>query len=98
MSDEVGVKYDAEKPRWDLLPVSAATAVVRVLTLGARKYSPDNWRRVEGRRWRYYGAALRHLTAWWSGEKLDSETGENHLAHAACCILFLLSEDEESKC
>jgi len=33
---------------------------------------------------------LRHLTAWWAGEDLDPESGLHHLAHAACCLMFLL--------
>jgi len=92
-----GRKDDAEKPRFDLVPPRALTAVARVLTLGARKYAPDNWRRVEGRRERYFAAAMRHLWAWWTGEDRDAETGESHLAHAACCVLFLLDESEAAK-
>lgn len=88
-----GRKDDAGKPRWDLLPFEALAVVVAVLTFGARKYAPDNWRSVEGWRWRYFRAALSHLAAWWRGEKLDPESGLPHLAHAACCVLFLLALD-----
>lgn len=89
-----GRKADAGKPRWDLLPHLAAAAVVRVLTFGAERYAPDGWLSVPNARTRYYAAALRHLTAWWLGEKRDPETGESHLAHAACCVLFLLDVEE----
>lgn len=89
-----GVKADVSKPRWDILPWEAVQAVVEVLTYGAKKYAPDNWRKVEGGRWRYYGAAMRHLVAWWRGERNDPETGMHHLAHAGCCVLFLLALDQ----
>jgi hypothetical protein len=64
--------------------------VLRVLEFGAKKYGAENWREVPDARRRYYDAADRHLRAWWEGEALDPDTGESHLAHAACCLLFLL--------
>jgi Domain of unknown function (DUF5664) len=85
----IGEKFDGDKPRWDLLPMQAVRAAVLVLTYGARKYAPDNWRKVPDARARYYAAAMRHLSAWWTGEKLDPESGHQHLAHALCCLLFL---------
>lgn len=91
----VGVKLDAGKPRWSLLPFGAIRSVVEVLEYGARKYSPGNWRLVENARERYFDATLRHLTAWWQGETNDPESGLPHLAHAACCVLFLLALEEE---
>jgi hypothetical protein len=91
-----GVKHDAEKPRWDLLPLGAVSAVVDVLTYGARKYAPDNWRLVPDTRARYFAAAMRHVVAWKRGERLDAESGLPHLAHAACCLLFILEVDDAS--
>ena len=86
-----GLKLDSGKPRWSLVPWGAMASVVRVLTFGAKKYADDNWKHVANARTRYYDAAMRHLTAWWLGEEKDPETGESHLAHAACCVLYLLS-------
>lgn len=86
----VGVKHDQAKPRWDLLPFDAAARVVDVLTFGAVKYGDRNWERGLDYG-RVYAAAMRHLTAWWAREDKDPETGIEHLAHAACCCLFLLS-------
>lgn len=82
-------KHDGEKARWDLLPLGAVGQVVDVLTFGAKKYAPDNWRTVPEYRRRYYAAALRHMVAWWRGERVDAESGLPHLAHAACCLLFI---------
>lgn len=86
-----GRKDDAEKPRYDLLPFDALDPVVRVLTSGARRYGDENWRKVEHAPRRYLAAALRHVTAWASGRENDVDTGESHLAHAVCCLLFLLA-------
>ena len=93
ISDDVGVKYDNDKPQWSLVPFKAMTQVVDVLTYGARKYAPDNWKKVPDARRRYIDAAFRHLSAYAAGEKNDSETGKSHLAHAICCLLFLLAFD-----
>lgn len=85
-----GRKDDQGKPSWSLLPWAALAEVVAVLDLGAAKYEPDNWKYVPNARQRYTDAALRHLTAWMRGQPRDPETNRSHLAHAACCILFLL--------
>lgn len=84
-----GVKFDSGKPDWALAQWRTLDAYVRVLTFGARKYAPDNWRKVPNLRARYFAAAMRHVMAWWRGELLDPETGEPHLAHAICCLAFL---------
>lgn len=88
-----GVKFDQDKPQWTLVPFKALDEVVKVLTIGARKYAPDNWKKVPNARQRYIDAAFRHMSAYASGEKLDAETGKSHLAHAMCCLLFLLAFD-----
>jgi hypothetical protein len=85
-----GEKLDTGKTRWSLLPWKETEQLVRVLDFGAKKYSVDNWQQVPNARERYFDAALRHLVAWKSGEELDPESGLPHLAHAGCCVLFLL--------
>ena len=85
-----GSKFDTGKPRFSLLPHNTLSPVLRVLEAGAVKYSVNNWQHVENPRERYYDAAMRHLYAWFNGESKDLETGESHLAHAICCLLFLL--------
>jgi hypothetical protein len=88
-----GVKFDNNKAQWSLMPWKALSQVVDVLTYGAKKYAPDNWKKVPNARQRYVDASFRHLTAYVGGEKNDSETGMSHLAHAMCCLLFLLAFD-----
>lgn len=98
-SGVVGMKFDTDKPMWDLLPYEQLSNVVDVLTYGAKKYSKENWKRVQNPKDRYFAAAMRHLIAWRKGERLDGESELPHLSHAICCLLFLdyfdtLNEDD----
>jgi len=90
-----GIKFDADKPRWDLLPWAEMEDVVQVLTFGAKKYGAYNWRSVPQAQERYFSAALRHITAWKSGEIIDPESGLPHLSHAISSLLFLDNFDGE---
>jgi len=92
-----GDKFDGGKLRMSLLPVAALNEILSVLEFGAQKYAPNNWRKVDNMRERYFNAVHRHLSAWWSGERNDPESGYHHLAHCACCIIFLLAIELESK-
>lgn len=85
-----GVKFDAEKLDYTLLPFDPLAEVVKVLEFGAKKYARDNWQKVPNAERRYSAAALRHLIAREQGETSDPESGLPHLAHAACCVLFAL--------
>ena len=77
------------KTRFDLVPFAALGEIADVLAYGAGKYEANNWAR--GTEWsRYFAALCRHVFAWWSGEDRDPETGFSHLAHAGCCLLFLM--------
>ena len=83
-----GNKFDADKLRMDLIPPAAITGLVKVLSMGAKKYGDYNWYRgVEYNR--LYAACLRHLVAWWGREELDPESGLSHIDHAMCNLAFL---------
>jgi hypothetical protein len=88
-----GIKYDNNKTRYDLLEPFFEELVAQVLTQGAKKYSPDNWKSVQPLEDRYYAALRRHVTSWRNGEIFDPESGFPHLAHAACNIYFLMWND-----
>lgn len=92
-----GQKFDQGKLRWSLLPTGTVQEVIKVLEVGAVKYAANNWQQVPDARTRYFDAIMRHLHAWWQGEKIDPESGLNHLAHAACSILFLLYFDLQTR-
>ena len=86
--EHYGVKHDDDKPRYDLLPPIAIDKMAQVLTFGAKKYAPDNWRHVEIER--YKAAMLRHSFAILRGETNDPETGLPHAAHVMCCAAFIV--------
>lgn len=91
----IAVKYDGGKPAFALISPIALEEIAKVMGYGATKYADHNWR--AGFKWsRVASAALRHIFAWLRGEDKDKETGLSHLAHAACCICFLL-EFEKTK-
>ncbi len=89
-----GVKHDSGKGiRPELIPPEAIEALGTVLAFGAKKYADRNWEL--GMDWgRVFGAAMRHLWAWWKKEDKDPETGYSHLWHAFTCIAFLLSYEQ----
>lgn len=83
------VKFDQDKLPLHLLSTEALNQTAAVLAFGAQKYAEHNWR--NGFTWsRPLAAAMRHITAFNAGEDKDPESGLSHLAHAACCIMFLL--------
>lgn len=88
-----GVKADEGKIPYELLAPEYLEATAIVLQFGANKYGSRNWEL--GMAWsRPFGALMRHMWAWWRGEKADPETGMSHLWHAACCIMFLITYEE----
>lgn len=89
-----GKKYDIGKTRWDLVPFREVEQGAEILTFGAAKYGPNNWQGIEPDR--YFAALMRHLTAWRKGEKADPESGKSHLAHALCCLWFLMWNENKS--
>ena len=83
------LKFDQDKLPLHLLSTEAMNQTAAVLKFGAQKYAEHNWRK--GFAWsRPLSAAMRHITAFNNGEDKDPESGLSHLAHAACCIMFLL--------
>ncbi len=86
-------KFDQNKLPYELLAPEFLEATANVLRFGATKYGSRNWEK--GMAWgRPFGACMRHLWAWWRGEKCDAETGASHLHHAACCLMFLIAYEE----
>lgn len=84
-----GLKADGGKPRLDLLSTHALNQIALVLNHGAEKYDEHNWRKgIEFHR--LIRAALNHVMAFNAGEDNDPESGLSHLAHAGCCVMFLL--------
>lgn len=83
------MKFDTDKLRYSLIPPEALKGMAEVLTYGAKKYKPNNWKQADDTS-RYTDALYRHLEAWRSGDKFDSESRLQHLAHALTNIAFLI--------
>lgn len=78
------------------IPWQQMNPVARVYEMGAKKYSPWNW--TKGYDWSLSGSsAVRHLTSFISGEDLDPESGEPHLAHVVFHCLTLIYFMEHHK-
>ena len=40
---------------------------------------------------------MRHISAWLGNETNDPDSGLPHLAHAVCCLLYLIWFDSQEK-
>lgn len=89
-------KNDSGKLQWSLLPFEQLKDVVKVLMLGAKKYSPDNWKRCDDVD-HYKDTLMRHVISYVSGDETDEESGHSHLAHAICNCLFLMWFDDHQE-
>jgi hypothetical protein len=86
-----GRKYDAGKLRYDLVPWDAFDEIVKRFTHGAKKYAPDNWKKVPDAESRYRAALMRHFSAYCQGERDDpDEAGLSHIGAVAWNALVLI--------
>jgi hypothetical protein len=90
------IKLDNGKRRLSLIEPQFMQTLGDVITFGAIKYAPNNWKLCEDTS-RYKDALLRHIYAYLSGEQRDQETGIEHLAHAACNLMFLQYFDNKEQ-
>lgn len=97
MDQEKGNKLDKGKLRWSLLPFVELEEVIAVLEFGAKKYSVDNWKKVDNGYERYLDAAMRHIAEINKGKIFDEETSYTHFSHAICSLLFASWHSKYSK-
>ena len=97
ITEEIGIKYDNDKLRLDLIDYNQINKLAYILTMGAKKYQDNNWQKVEPFNDRYFAALLRHLFAWKNGQKIDNESKKSHLDHAFCNIMFLMWGEDNGK-
>ena len=98
---ETFIKFDGDKPRFDLVPAEWQLGDAQILTFGARKYKPNNWRHVDDIG-RYIAALERHLNEFKQALETkdykrfyDEETGLHHMKHLRTNAGFLLTLTEE---
>ncbi len=82
-----GSRANKGKPRVALIVPAFLLEMGAVLTMGAEKYAPDNWKKGMPVR-EIMDSALRHIYAFLGGEDRDAESGKHHLAHAAVNLMF----------
>lgn len=84
-------RFNKGKRRWNLLPLEVFEPVVKVLEFGANKYAAWNFAEGDGLSWtEVLDSMKRHIMAWERGEDADPESGESHLGHIGCNLMFLL--------
>ena len=92
------MKSDKGKPRPSLIYYSFIKELCKVREHGIAKYgNKEDWRETENYQERYLEAIFRHIFLYAEGEKNEDESGLNHLAHAACDIMFLIEGEKNGR-
>ena len=83
IKDEItGGEKGSKLARFSLIPREALWALAEHYGKGSMKYADRNWEK--GYKWSLSQDALeRHLNQWLLGEKIDRETGSNHMIAVA---------------
>lgn len=82
--------HDNGKPPLACLPLKALRMVALVQLYGQKKYG-DFYNYKKGMEVsRNASCSMRHIADFMDGIDLDGESGEHHLAHACCRLLFIL--------
>jgi len=95
-TDTQAKRFNAGKAEISQVPTSLIKATAEVMMFGATKYGKNNWKKGMPLT-SIYDSLQRHLMAWLDGENLDSESGLNHLGHAACNLAFLIEISKDPK-
>lgn len=93
LTDEAA-KFDSNKPPLSRLPKDSLELIAQVMAFGADKYGWNNWKKGMDHS-RLLDASLRHIYKYTDGIDVDDESGQSHLAHAACNLLFLMYYKEK---
>ncbi len=88
--DGGGLRYNAGKRDFSLIPNDALAYLADLFTIGARKYAPRNWER--GMAYSNVIKSLdRHWMAFKSGEDRDAESTLYHMVHVVWNAMALLT-------
>ncbi|MFC4089325.1 dATP/dGTP diphosphohydrolase domain-containing protein [Micromonospora sp. GCM10011541] len=92
-TSSTGASKDSKLARFDMIPTYPLRLLAERYGAGAQKYPAvnglDNWR--NGYAWSLsYAAMQRHLTAFWGGEDIDPDSGQQHLAAVAWHAFVLM--------
>lgn len=84
---ELGNRFNQGKLEWHLVDFKALEPMVKVLMYGKKKYAEDQWKNglsLKDTR----DSMIRHIVALAAGEEIDIESGEKHIGHLLCNVLF----------
>jgi len=89
MSDnkEKSDRFNEGKLKWSLVHYKSLEPMIKVLEMGAKKYSPDNWKKGLDLK-EVQESMQRHLASLMDGETHDKESGELHMGHIMCNAMF----------
>lgn len=90
----VGEKDRSGKIRVDLISPECIIGMGEVLTAALNNYSENSWQNIDNPIDTHYGALLRHLLKWRSGELDDDKTKLSHIKHILTNAMFLLHHEE----
>jgi len=89
MSSQEGKKFDGEKPALYFNPPEIQYGMARAFMHGAKKYGSWNW--MGGiTTTRLAAALMRHMLQWMWEQTPDSDSGLDHLDHAAASLAMLM--------
>ena len=88
------MRFNQGKTRYALVPYTWTTALAEVMTRGAVKYAPDNWKKGMDPKF-MVDSLERPLHAFRTGEVFDPESGNHHMAHVAWNALALMTYERD---
>lgn len=80
-------RFNKGKRKWSLVHFKSVEPMVEVLEFGAKKYSPNNWKKGLDKQ-EILESMQRHLAALMDGEQVDEESGISHMGHIMCNAMF----------
>lgn len=88
-------RFNEGKPEVSQLDPRFIMALADLMTKSAKKYGRYNW--SKGQEYHTpFDSCQRHLLKWISGEDVDSESGMNHLLHAAANIMIMWTSQQKN--
>jgi hypothetical protein len=87
---EKGQRFNEGKLKWSLVHFKSLEPMVRVLMFGAKKYSPNQWKKGLNKT-EILESMQRHLAALMDGEEVDIESGKaiSGISNAMRCSITL---------
>lgn len=85
--------FDDGKPDLSLIPFVAEVAMAQAFMYGSKKYGRYNYCKGHDLS-QLIASAKRHISKFYAGEDLDSESGVHHLGHAMVNLAMILQEIE----